>query len=281
MILRPAALPRGPSREGFSLMEILVAVSVFALLLVLLIQILGGIVRATGVSQRQLEAREHIQAALGAFEQDFGNAVTQFGVPLFGAREPDGNARFAFLTRNRGPGAVTNTRFLSVEFQRRADGAFVRSSAPVVWTEIALKGAAVQNASASNISEIAENIVRFEATAELSDGSVVGLDSPDAGEGTFPDGSQIPKDFRRLAFGVGGTNAVKAITISVAALDARSMELLDQVNGVGNLISTLESGTGRTPLERWNQTLQSGGLAAFPKPVQETLQFAERTYSSP
>lgn len=261
-------------------MEILVAVAVFTLLLALLIQILGGVVSATTVSRRQLEAREEIQAVLGTFEQDFGNAVTQFGVPVFGTRESDGNARLAFLTRSRGPSEVTNTRFLSVDFQRKTDGAFVRSSAPVVWSEVGLKEVAVQNAAASNVSRLAGNIVRFQVVAELDDGSVVELDSAAAGPATFPDGSPIPGNFRRLALGGSGTNSVKALTVSVAALDARSKELLEQSGGLAGLAGALDSGVGRTPLERWNQTLQNGGLISFPQPVRETLQFAERTYSS-
>lgn len=267
------------SPTGFSLMEILVAVAVFTLLLTLLIHILGGVVRATTVSQRQLEAREEIQAVLGTFEQDFGNAVTQFGVPIFGGRAPDGNGRLAFLTRSRGPSGVTNTRFLAVDFQRRPDGSFVRSTAPVVWTEMGLKEVAVQNLSPSNESRLAGNIVRFQAVAELADGRVVELDSPEAGTTTLSDGSPVPPPFRRLGSGTG-TNTVRAITVSVAALDVRSRELLEQEGGMAALVEVLDSGTGRTPLDRWSHVVQTGGLASFPQPVRETLQFAERTYSS-
>lgn len=276
----PAQTLGGKVGNGFSLMEILVAVAVFALLLVLLIQILGGVVRATTVSQRQLEAREEIQAVLGAIEQDFGNAVTQFKVPLFGTRESDGNARLAFLTRNRGPSGVTNTRFLAVDFQRKSDGTFERVSTPVVWSELSLKNVAVQNAGGANVSRLADHIVRFEVVAELEDGTVVELDTPQAGSATFPDGSAIPGNFRSLATDSDGSNPVKAITVAVAALDDRAMQILDEAGGTAGLVSALTSGTGRTPLERWNQALQSGGLSSLPQPVQETLQFAERTYSA-
>jgi prepilin-type N-terminal cleavage/methylation domain-containing protein len=274
----PSAVHPDRSR-AFSLVELLVAVSVFALLLVLLIQILGGVLQATNFSQRQLEARENIQAVLGSFEQDCGSAVTQFGVPIYVTREADGNARFAFLTRNRGSSATTNSRFLAVDYQRKEDGRMVRVSGPLIWSELGVAQAAVQPGTGTNVSELAENIIRFEALAELGDGTLVDLDSGEAGSGVFADGTPIPGNFRGVTFPATGTNAVKSIIVSVAALDRRSMEILESAGSLSQLVAALGTGTGRTPLERWSSALRSGSLDALPLPVRETIQFAERTYS--
>jgi general secretion pathway protein J len=100
---------------GFTLVEVLVALMVMALMAAMAWQGVDGIVRSRDASQRRLEATLRLNTVVGQWEQDLASVQDTASVPALsfdGAtlrltrRVPDGIQLVAWALRNDGTGAI-------------------------------------------------------------------------------------------------------------------------------------------------------------------------------
>jgi len=226
---------RKSGRRGFSLVELLVAMAVLALLMVLLLQVAGHTLQASRVTTQQLDATQSAREALDVLTSDLAHGVLTEGAAILYQATP---LRLAFLTRGRGPGG-TPSRFLAVDYQLGVSGNeaghLLRSYAAVPWTNADLPGAAAA-ASGGTEALLAEGILQWSIQAVLDDGSVSTLAnlpaSAHAGTGSNYAGKALPSDWSALVPSVAPVDAatprVRALRVAIAAVDVQNFALLNE-----------------------------------------------------
>jgi prepilin-type N-terminal cleavage/methylation domain-containing protein len=103
------------ARRAFTLIELLVAMAVLAIVLVLMLQISGGVLDATKLQSRQMEAVGAARRALDVIRTDIERAVVNDGATVL---VPDGigGSGLAAVTARRGATPAGDHRFLAVRY---------------------------------------------------------------------------------------------------------------------------------------------------------------------
>lgn len=256
--------------RAFTLIELLAAMAVLALVLAFLVQLSSQTMTATRSSHQQMEASQKGRVVLDSLSADLANLVAQNGLGIL-VKEGGGNVELAFLTRSRGPKGSA-TRFLAVAYVLNGNE-LQRKTAPIDWGAIVLPDSALQAVtSPSSTSVLATGILRFNATATLDDGSIVTISGlPASAKQT--NGSS----FVQLLPSVSPTSPllpkVVSLTAAVAPLSEKNLQLAgDMATKLGDLED------GKTALAVWNSSITLGKLAALPAPAVAGLQLSQQTY---
>lgn len=262
--------------RAFTLVELLVAMAVMALLLVLLLQISGSTLQATRASRQQLEASQQSRQALDGLAADLAHVVTENGLSLFAAQDSQSNSRLLFLTRSRPPNVSGGSpaRLLAVCYELQGTTLIKRIS-PVTWTESALPTAIFSAITSNDVIELAQGILRFEAVVVLQDGRVLDLSQPGGWKQTSILGQTIPEPFHGLRLQGSADQRVRSLIVGVAAVDRQSLQLA----GTSEIGSDLPSPrNGQTPLEAWSVALDTAAINTTSKSALRALRLDQRSY---
>ncbi len=259
-----------PPTRGFTLIEMLAAMAVLALVLTFLVQLSGQTMTATRSSHQQMEASQQGRAVLDSMNADLSNLVSQNGLGLL-ARENGGNIELAFLTRSRGP-KTTPTRFLAVAYVLQGNN-LVRQTAPIDWDSVVDPLSAMAAVSSpTSTSILATGVLRFDATLTLDNGNMVTFSSlPASAKKTLNTAfaQLIPSSSPVIA----SLPRVKSATVAVAPLSSQNIKL------AGNMAAILgDLQDGKTALAVWSENIALGKLAELPRPAVAGLQLAQQTY---
>jgi len=263
----------GSALYAFTLIEVLVATTVLALLLVLTLQILGNMNAAIRTADRQMDAASQARAALDRFEADFSGAMLTHGASAICTVATGTNAAsIGFLCRSRSreadsgspsPAWLGNLRGAVVGYRmqdrslKRGDGRFTFSQQDVdnhVSSELAtiFPSMAAALSSGGNFliwNPLGEGVVRFHVSYQLDNGVVTqtppeyAMTSPQTGASTtFLNGANIVPCLA-IAFAarnapVSGTlkgRYVRALIVGVVTVDRKTLAL------AGNYLSQLDS----------------------------------------
>lgn len=299
---------------GFTLIEILVAVAVLALLLVLTTQVLTNANSAIRSADRKLDAASQARAALDRFEADFSTALLTHGATAI-TTTGTGTApsTIGFLCRARARDTATGTaswrndlrgativyRMSSNISLERGDGRFTfsqndsaagaLSNLPAIFQSL---GAAVNGSDGSLTWDVlGDGIVRFHISFLLDNGDIVQIPpdytmvSPLTNTvTTFLNNLALPANIRPVAFSpqhapVSGplqNRYVRGLIVGVATLDRDARKLSEAY-----LTQVLGLGTpmteGETPLEVWEDNLHTISFA----PLRESIRFYQRVIPVP
>ncbi len=272
-------LPQARRKNGFTLVEMLVSMTVLSLIMVVLSQLLNATVLATTTSQKQIEATRQSRAVLDTMRQDLASLVTENGASTVFAKTDGLNSQLVFVTYRRGPQGMTAPRFTAISYT--LDGAKMqisRNYSQIAWNATDLMTAALSPASSvSNV--VSEGTLRFEVVLLLDNGSVVSLSDAGSWIDTTWNGDAVPNGFSALRLAGATIDAskprVRALTVAVASVDKGSLLLPN----VGNIPTALVSpASGKTPLEAWVSIIDQGGLANAPRPAVAALRVLQLTF---
>lgn len=126
---------------AFTLLEMLVAMAVVALLLVLVFQILSGTTATVAASNKQLDTASIARIVLDRFGNDFSGMILTGGATALYYTEPgdDGNSAIAFVANSRARGPTfqsnpwtTDTRAAFIGYRIRSVAQYIGSSSPAL-----------------------------------------------------------------------------------------------------------------------------------------------------
>ena len=314
--MRHPAQKREGGSTAFTLIEILVATTVLALLLLLTLQILSNTNTAIQTADRQMDAASQARAVLDRFETDFNNALLSQGyTALFLGADGDTAPAIGFLSRSRAREADTGSpawrsdlRGTAIAY-RMSDSLLDRGTGRMTYHEEAAGdhasgdasilfdhlASALQNGGSFLIwTSMGAGVVRFHVSFQLDNGQIVQtpptytMISPlTSGATPFLNGLNTSPC---VAVAFSARNApqsgalagryVRAVIVSVAALDGDAYSLsqtqLEQLENLGT------PGMGGSAESDTAQALWEDNVSqiTFP-PLRQSIRFFQRIIPVP
>ncbi len=227
---------------AFTVIEVLVASAVLALLLVLLLQMANYTLQASRVTTQKLNATQAARRVIDTLSSDLAGAVSNGATVLY---QPDGGSvSLSLVTAGRGPAnAALPTRFLAVNY-RLAGYQIIRSYEAVGWNVTDWLTAAAAAGTSTNRSLLAPGILQFAVLALLEDGTTAvvlasGTSIPPSAltswrvpAGGMFEGQVVPADWSALVRVKPPSTLiqprVRALLAAIAAVDEQNFQLLSE-----------------------------------------------------
>jgi len=260
--------------RAFTLLEILVAMGVLALVLGFLLQISNGTVLATRAGNHRLEARTQARMMLEALAQDWQRQVEGFGAAAL--VHPAGDPAIALLVESRGYEA--GSRFVAVTYALSGGGEIRQCVESVPWSVEHLASALGTD---ENATVISRGILRLDLLLTLSDGRrVPALQEGEWLSGTV-EGTALPTGYRALRR--SGAVRVVALTLTVASVSPSAHGQLTDAGELATVLAAFPTGSEEQPLasEGWQETLHDGTLSGLPELAARSLQITRMTFHLP
>lgn len=263
---------------GFTILEVLVAAAVLALVLVMMLQVTEGILRSTRAQNQQMDSVAAARRALDVLVNDLKSAVSGNSAAILARTAPSDDI-LALLTQRRGPQGAAGHRFLAVQYSTNSAGQLLRSYRSATFAETNLLQSAALPPTPP-LQPLAEGILAFRVFARTQDGST-NLLSSSGGSGWAATGSYnglpVPSGWQALitpaATWSASGNRATALEIWLAALDPQNFSLLQSSGTLGNAQAAL-AGTPDT----WRNTFDG---ASLPSPAKSALRILHRTVPLP
>ena len=265
--------------SAFSLIEVLVATAVLALILVLITQVVDGIMQSIQVQNRQLDSASSARRALDVIEADLRTAVISpdASILISGTAQPP----LAFLSRRRGPDGAPNHRLLAISYSLNEDGELRRGYRSVRFDDTDLLAAALTDPPENQVSVLSKGIlawsVRVVAGGEKKSLGATPAADEDWATATY-NGLTVPSGYQALiaagpAFANGLKNRATALEIWIAAVDPTAERILQD----SGTLSAARTALGSDPAA-WRQALDTSSL---PPPVKSSARVLNKTIPLP
>lgn len=264
--------------SAFTILELLAAFAVVALVLVLLLQIANQTLQASRTTTQQLNATQDARRALDMLASDIANAVITGGATiLFQGQNPP---TLAMLTTGRGPngqGAIAN-RFIGVSYELN-NREFIRGYSAVEYTTSNLLTEIENAATPPDKSVLAKGVLQFTVLANLEDGTTKPLDnlpnSAEVGSGGSYSGYTVPSNWTALvpaSYPVNKTAPrVRSLLVAIATVDEQNLSTFE-----GKLPTFTQPSSD--PVSTWESELASQDI---PDPLRAAIRFQSKTIPLP
>lgn len=235
---------RRASHAGHTLVEVLTAVAVLALMLLLIFQVIEGIFNATHSQSQGIEAVSSGRRVLDVMTTDLQNAVVNNDAAVIAPAGTNTNSLFALVANRRGASGQSS-RFLAVSYALNGSNQVIRSYGPVGFASPDLLAAALSSPVPSNV-PLARNVLAVQVLA-VTDSTNYPLSGPVVANwavaGNY-NGHPVPQGYNALmaegeGFTQGLTNCTRAIEVWVAVTDEQTSALLRSNGKLTPLIASL------------------------------------------
>ena len=271
-------MPGRAQQDAFTLVEILTATAVLALLLALMLQIVNGILQSTKIQNQQMEATSAARRVLDVVSQDLQGAIVGEDVSILVATN-GGDFLLGFLTSRHGTNGSADHRFLAVEYATNGAYELCRHYASVPFSETALFSA-ITNAT-NGACPLAVGIlgIRIRAVTEATNLPVSSGPSPNWATTSY-NGNPVPDGYAALItttpdFAATMTNRTRALEVWLAAVDDQNYRLLSSLGALAT-VSTLLSTTNHP--SSWRDSLDA---ASLPGPAKSAIRILTKTITLP
>ena len=267
---------------AFTLVELLTATAIMALILVLLLQILNGILDSTRVQNQQMEAVGSARRALDVIASDLRNAVISENSSILIPSAGSSNS-FALLASRRGTNGATGHRYLAVLYSTNSSSQIIRSYGSSTFSGTNPLADAASNSTNTPVEPLARGILAFQARI-LADGTnAYPLTNTNSGNWatTNYNGITPPLGWNALitrspSFAAGLTNRARAMDVWIVSIDDQNGRLLTNnsswVTSVGTALS------GATDVTGWRSAIDA---AAIPGRIKSALRVLNKTIPLP
>jgi len=254
---------RARNHAGFTLVELMVAMTIAVVLVAMLANIIGGVSKTWLRSRETMDNYATARALINALDRDLRSAVIRQDLSAF----PSGNGDLAFYARQFGQDQAGDSMraltFVTVHLDEkddvptleRKDEPFDFQSSAPTWIETASDNVAPPSTNPVSRT-MATGVYSFCYRFIQNDGSE---------STTYHDG--------------GSDTPTTAVRVSLAILNERADAILRQTGGQEGLRSLLDNAASHADAgaaAAWEELLSSGQIKAYPKPIGEGLRFYER-----
>lgn len=270
---------------AFTVIELMVATAVLSLLLLILLQIVGGAFQSSKTVASQIDSCQVARRAIDSLSNDLKNRVAGNGACVL----VNENLNLAFITQGRGPAMTgTGNRFLAVSYKFETNS-IIRSYYPVGWDSQTLPECAVNaTTSSASPSVLATGILSWAVMAVMEDGSSVplpaGLSSHTNGfvQGVCSSGAltgiTVPMKWKAINPVVAPTPStlnpatarVRSLQITLAAVDGMNFKILEKTGKLKSLSDALATPSANQSVStQWNDAINS--QTSLPEPVRSGI----------
>jgi type II secretory pathway pseudopilin PulG len=221
---------------GFTILELLTAMAVLALILVMMVQVVNGLLQSTRTQSQQMDSVAAARRALDVITTDLNNAVIGENAAIL-APDGAGSSLLALLTSRRGTNGAANHRFLAVSYSTNANSQLIRSHGSVNFGETNLL-TGITNAT-NSAGPLAKGILAIKVLAVADGTNTYALGSAAANNWStnIYNGFAPPSGYNAIitrapTFSSGLTNRTRAIEVWVTAVDDQNYTVLE---GAGKL----------------------------------------------
>lgn len=268
---------RTPAR-GFTLVELLVATAVLAVLAVILTQVVGHTSTAVRQSKRIVDTAAQAQLAFEVIGRDLSGMILRPDVPVDFEIGPQNGSFVRFFTEQQAPLDVVappitlaSSREVSLVGYRLTDqDGLQRGAVPILWERSIFTAGGIDDLELEYVLEgqPGDTAPVYDTLAPgVIEVAIRYLDSQ----------GQVRADWP-------GPAEAQAVAVTLAILDRESLRLLDQ--GPGQLAGAFNSGV-ENPRQSWTQIAnwQDSGRAleqlALPRPALTSVRIYERVFPLP
>lgn len=259
--------------DGFTLVELLVAMAVMALLLVLMLQVTNGVLLSSRTQNQQMESGGAARRALDVMALDCQNAVTAGNSAIL-AGQAGASYLLVLPVRRLTPSgvAVANQRFLAVAYATNASNQLLRSYVSIPFTE-SNPVANLPGYTFTNNGPLSPGILAFQILA-LGDGTnsypLSTAVSPNWAttnyNGLAPAANYFAlltpsSTFASTNYASGLTNCTRGLQVWIAAVDDKNYRLL---SNAGKL-TTAQSALSSTNPTIWRASIDAANIPAQTK----------------
>jgi prepilin-type N-terminal cleavage/methylation domain-containing protein len=244
-------------RRAFTLIEMLVAMAVMALVLVMMLQVTSGILASTQAQSRRIDSVASARRVLDVMAADMRKAVVDDNASVLVANSAPA---FALLARRRGTNGAAD-RFLAVRYATNASNQVVRTYASVPFSQTDLLTAPVANTSGGMESILADGILAFQVRITTPSGFKASTTTGNWATDLY-NGATTPVGWNALItpapnFAADLTNRALSLRVWLAAADSQTIGLLESTGQLGGIKSTL---TGTEHAKDWRAAVDNSGL---------------------
>ena len=296
--------------SGFTLLELMVAISILVMLCGLVMQLMGSATRLTSTSKQTSDCDSEARFALSQIASDLGRRIRRRDVDAF-VEKTTGNDKFFLFSEtpgwsqnDRNPSTVSLVGYRvynppgtsSFQLQRFAKALAWTSDSgqslpfvsldeyglPVPSTTLAgvdkkgtggsFPGVISDSQTESNFYQmLAENVVRFEVSLLRKTDP---LDPNSASQPLIAD-DQVPRELASY-----GLTRISAVVISLVIVDSQNMAKLSSqdFSALENFGDTNPNVYPLLPMDQWMNTF-SQMSSGWPRPLKAGLRFYQRTIS--
>jgi prepilin-type N-terminal cleavage/methylation domain-containing protein len=258
------------SRKGFTMVELLVSMTILSLLVIAIVQITAFTGQAININSRNLDAAGQARLVFDRLGSDFAARINRTDLPMTFTIQ-SGNDSFQFYSEVAG---YTGDRQVSIvgysinsnnELQRGATGTSFESGA----TQIVFSPPSMILAppAVGNFDVLAPGVFRLEVCYLIKSGSHAGLYS-NSNQGANA------TDYSNVA----------AFVVAIAVLDTQSLKLVSSGQLASLAAPNVFSDTmeGSDPISAWNTTINNGlAVTGVPPRVCQNVHVYERTFYVP
>lgn len=267
--------------RGFTIVELLVATAVLALMLALLVQIANHTLQASRVTTQQLESTQSSRRVLDTLASDLAYSVFSSGATII-VQPRAGSVSLSLLTSGRGPiTELAPPRFLAINYKLEKHQ-IIRSYRSIDWTKQNLLEEAESAASVvENTAPLADGVLQFAVLAVLENGEIVSVTSLPQSAGvsqpTTYQGEVVPTGWTALIPArrpfTSNSERVKSLLFAMASVDRQNFQLLSESQK-----NILPTPTTSDPIKEWEDDLASADL---PAPARAAIRFQSKVISLP
>jgi len=267
--------------KGFTILEVLVASAILAMILVIMLQVINGIMRATLIQNQQMDSVASARRALDVMATDIEQGVVGNNAAILAPAAAGSATNLALLTSRGGPLGSSSHRFLAVAYSTNESNQIFRSYGSVTYNATAadlLDSAA--NATTTPTEPLAKGILRLSIRA-LADGANVYeiSDSASANWATNSyNGLKPPSGFKAIltttpSFASGLTNRTRALEVWIAAVDEQNLSILHKTSK----LTVAQAALGTDPAV-WRDQVD---VADIPPQTKAAIRILKKTISTP
>ena len=245
---------------GFTLLEILVAMCILALLVLFVGQIIDLTGQSISINSKKLDADQQVRMALDMIGTDIGSRLKRSDVS-HGCTKKEGNDTLAWYSEvdnYEGARRVTAVGYRirgndapagqAHQLQRGVKGTEWEGDQGVLFSQ------AFPTISDPDYEVLSDSILRMEFAYMKTDGSFSNTAKPDLSD-------------------------ITAIVVAVAVLDPTSRKQVDESELTALVNALPDASDGEDPLTGWNKAMASSSFTSrFPVPVVQSLRLAQRYF---